>query len=111
MDTSKFVKGMLLVWVPLLAFAIRAFVVLLSQRNTGLGAAPDGIPGRELIATVLLLAAVTCEVFGGFLLFGALTKGQPLRNFLSVASIAFGSLFVIVQGVTTAILFLRSSHS
>jgi hypothetical protein len=111
MDTSKFVKGMLFVWVPLLFFFTRAFVVIWRTRNIGMGA-PYGRSGRELfVASLLMLAIVACEFYGGFLLSGAIAKGQLLRNFLAVVLIGVGALFVIVQGVTTAVGFLRTPHS
>jgi len=109
MDGSKYVKGLLFVWVPLLFLFIKAVVFIWTTKSTGFAVAPDIVSGRQLSAMFLVLAVVACEIYGGFLLSGVIAKGQLLRNFLAVVSIGVAALCVFVQ-VVNAVRFLRTPH-
>jgi hypothetical protein len=73
---SKFTKGLLFAWVPLLLFAVPVLIMMVrevsSQKATGLGAVAGVL--SEFLTSFGMLAVVVCEVYGVILLVGTLSK-------------------------------------
>ena len=98
METSRFVKGLVFAWIPLLFFIVPFFVAAFSgistNRATGLGAVAGGL--SEGLATFGLFAMVACDVYGVILLVKTISKGELFTRFLAIVSIGCGSLFVLL---------------
>ena len=95
--TSRFVKGALFAWVPLLFFIVPTVVSILRtivpQKATGIGAVAGGL--SEALVTFGLVAMVGCEVYAVYLLAGTFAKGQLFRGFFAAVSIGCGTLLVL----------------
>jgi hypothetical protein len=106
---SKFIKGLLFAWIPLLFFIVPGFLTafrsISSQRTTGLGAVAGGL--SEGLATFGLVAIAACEVYGVILLAGTFSKEQFLRRSVAVISIGCGVLLVTMLGALV-VWFMRS---
>ena len=100
MQISKFIKGTLFAWIPLLFFVVPVLVTIFRsispQKATGLGAVADGLTGG--LATFGLVAIVACEVYAVILLAGTLSKQQPLRGLFAVVSIGCATFLVVSLG-------------
>lgn len=97
---SRFVKGVLFAWVPLLFFIIPIMVSILRtiapQKTTGIGAVAGGL--SEALVTFGLVSMVGCEVYAVCLLAVTFAKGQVLRGVFAAVSIGCGVLLVLTLG-------------
>jgi hypothetical protein len=97
----RFVRGMLLAWIPILIVIASILVGVISrlrlaeQKAVGLGAVAGGF--GEAFATFGLIAFFAAEIFGVVLLSRSLSKGRPARSFFATISICIGALMVLFE--------------
>jgi hypothetical protein len=110
METSKFVKGLVFAWIPLLFFIVPILVSLFreisTQKATGIGAVAGGV--SEALATSGLFAIVACEVYAVILLVETFAKGELLKRLVAIVSIGCASLLILLVGALV-VWFMRSS--
>lgn len=98
---TRFWKGIVLGWVPLLLFIapalMNALQGILSAKATGMGAVAGGL--TQGFTVFGLAAFVVCEVAAIFLLARTLSKEYKLRSLLSVVSMCVSALMLVGIGL------------
>jgi len=98
---KRFLRGVLLAWIPFLFLLFPTVVWFLSnlstQKATGLGAVAGGL--SESLVTFGLVVTLTSEVIALVLLFRAVSRGHPMRTFFSVVSICCSGLVLFGFGL------------
>lgn len=97
---TRFVKGAVLAWVPLLFVLIPALLTLFrglsSQKATGLGAVAGGFAQGFVVFG--FAAMVASEIAAVVLLYRALSRNHALRTMFSLLSICASVLMLAITG-------------
>lgn len=107
-DTTKarFIKGVLLAWIPFLCFMLPLFVSLFrsfsTEKATGIGAVAGGV--SEGLATFGLAAIVISQIAAILLLARTFNRAHALRGFFSVVSICCSLILLAFIGLAVWLL-------
>jgi len=109
----RFVRGMLLAWIPILIVIAPILVGVISrlrlaeQKAVGLGAVAGGF--GEAFATLGLIAFFAAEIFGVVLLARSLSRAQPARSFFATITMCVGA-FVLLLVIAGLWFLIYASH-
>jgi lysylphosphatidylglycerol synthetase-like protein (DUF2156 family) len=102
---------MLLAWipsVPVLFAMTRTFRGISEQKATGFGAVAAGFV--EAFLTTGLTVTVAAEITAIVLLMRSLSMERPARGFISVLSVGWSALMLILFGTFVWLYFIRMPH-
>ncbi len=100
---QRFVKGVLLAWLPFFLLIIPAIVELVNSfgqsKATGMGAVAGGL--AEFFVMFGIVAFFVSQVLAIILLSRSFEKGHGARSLFSVVSICCSALLLAIGGLAT----------
>lgn len=107
----RFLWGAALAWVPALPLGFTVVGILRNlstSKATGFGAVTAGL--AEAYLTLGIVLTFIFELAAIILLLRAFSRDHPMRSAVSIVSICFSTLIIVLFGVFVWLLFFKMPH-